>query len=148
MARHRVQSHLPPTNPRPRVVPTYASKAFCSLFSPTMTLSGKSPADRAHSIRGTTAHGRDRKRSTCADATSEIATPDTLWNTRYIDAIVAMLRESGEEVNDEDVARLSPLKSRHINFLGRYAFEATQPAQGLRPLRNPDEPDDIDEELA
>jgi hypothetical protein len=40
---------------------------------------------------------------------------------------------------DEDVARLSPLKHRNLNVLGRYSFTATQPAGGtLRPLRDPD----------
>ncbi|WP_167337648.1 MULTISPECIES: transposase [Streptomyces] len=48
------------------------------------------------------------------------------------------------------MARLSPLKNAHINFLGRYLFNiaASGPAQGLRPLRDPDEvePDDEDED--
>jgi hypothetical protein len=61
-----------------------------------------------------------------------------LWNTRYLDAAVTELRAQGQELKDEDVARLSPLKNRHINFLGRYAFEATSPLGGLRPLRDPD----------
>jgi hypothetical protein len=39
----------------------------------------------------------------------------------------------------EDVARLSPLKDRHINFMGRYQFNfaASGPDEGLRPLRDP-----------
>ena len=71
------------------------------------------------------------------------------WNTRYLDAAVAALREAGQiEVNDEDVARLSPLKDRHINFMGRYQFNfaATSPQQGLRPLRDPAAPQDTDED--
>jgi hypothetical protein len=64
-----------------------------------------------------------------------------LWNTRYLDAAVTQLRAEGHDLNDQDVARLSPLKDRHINFHGRYAFEATSPAAGLRPLRDPDAPD-------
>ncbi|MFE5092615.1 Tn3 family transposase [Streptomyces sp. NPDC056638] len=39
-----------------------------------------------------------------------------LWNTRYLDAAVARLRAEGHDIKDEDVARLSPLKDRHINF--------------------------------
>ena len=62
-----------------------------------------------------------------------------LWNTIYIDAAVSQLRAEGHVILDEDVARLSPLGSRHINMLGRYAF--TSPdivARGeLRPLRDP-----------
>lgn len=62
-----------------------------------------------------------------------------LWTTRYIDAAVAQLRAEGHEIRDEDVARLSPLKHRNLNVLGRYSFTATQPAGGtLRPLRDPD----------
>jgi hypothetical protein len=45
-----------------------------------------------------------------------------LWNTRYLDAVVAQLRAEGHEIKGEDVARPSPLKDRHINFLGRYLF--------------------------
>jgi hypothetical protein len=65
-----------------------------------------------------------------------------LWNTRYLDAAVAQLCAEGHEIKDEDVARLSPLKDRHINFLGRYLFNiaASGPAQGLRPLRDPARP--------
>ena len=42
-----------------------------------------------------------------------------LWNTRYLDAAIAQLRAEGQGIKGEDVARLSPLKDRHINFLGR-----------------------------
>jgi hypothetical protein len=62
-----------------------------------------------------------------------------LWTTRYIDAAVAQLRAEGHEIRDEDVARLSPLKHRNLNVLGRYSFTASVPAAGsLRPLRDPD----------
>jgi TnpA family transposase len=67
-----------------------------------------------------------------------------LWNTRYLDAAVAALRASGVEARDEDVARLSPLQNKHINFHGRYAFHATNPATGLRPLRDRDAEEDTD----
>jgi hypothetical protein len=44
----------------------------------------------------------------------------------------------------EDVARLSPLKDRHINFLGRYLFniKASGPGQDLRPFRDPNASED------
>ncbi|GII34981.1 hypothetical protein Pmi06nite_84230 [Planotetraspora mira] len=62
-----------------------------------------------------------------------------LWTTRYIDAAVAQLKAEGHEIRDEGIARLSPLKHRILNVLGRYSFTATQPAGGtLRPLRDPD----------
>jgi TnpA family transposase len=61
-----------------------------------------------------------------------------LWTTRYIDAAVAQLRAEGHEIRDEDVARLSPLKHKNLNVLGRYSFTASQPVDGLRPLRDPE----------
>ena len=45
-----------------------------------------------------------------------------LWNMIYIDAVLDQLRTEGHVILDEDVARLSPLGSRHSNMLGRYAF--------------------------
>jgi TnpA family transposase len=65
-----------------------------------------------------------------------------LWNTRYLDAAVGRLRQAGEPVDDADLTRLSPLGDAHINLLGRYHFPSSLPAGGLRPLRDPDQPDD------
>ena len=63
-----------------------------------------------------------------------------LWNTRYTDAAIDVLREAGNQVDDADIARLSPLGDQHINMLGRYAFTTATPT-GLRPLRmSRDEP--------
>jgi hypothetical protein len=63
-----------------------------------------------------------------------------LWNTIYMDAALAQIRQEGFPVRDEDVARLSPfIYKRHINLLGRYSFaipEAVTRGE-LRPLRNP-----------
>ncbi|MFE0133858.1 Tn3 family transposase [Streptomyces sp. NPDC059037] len=65
-----------------------------------------------------------------------------LWTTRYIDAAVAQLRAEGHDIKDEDAARLSPLKHKNLNCLGRYNFRASTPSAGaLRPLRDPDAPD-------
>jgi hypothetical protein len=68
-------------------------------------------------------------------------------NDRYLDAAVAQLRAEGHDLKGEDVARLSPLKDRHINFMGRYQFNfaADGPGEGLRPLRDPDGPE-LDED--
>ena len=68
-----------------------------------------------------------------------------LWNTRYMDAALNHLRSEGVEVKDEDVARLSPLGDKHINVQGRYPFTITDAIlKGeLRPLRNPDEMDEL-----
>ncbi|MFF8996011.1 Tn3 family transposase [Streptomyces sp. NPDC014983] len=69
-----------------------------------------------------------------------------LWTTKYIDAAIAQLRANGHEIRDEDIARLSPLKHRNLNLLGRYSFTASVPAAGaLRPLRDPDGPE-LDED--
>ncbi|MEU6409128.1 Tn3 family transposase [Microbispora sp. NPDC046933] len=52
------------------------------------------------------------------------------------------MRAEGHDIKDEDVARLSPLKDRHINVLGRYLFNirSSGPGHGLRPLRDPTPP--------
>nr|WP_259471610.1 transposase [Streptomyces shenzhenensis] len=47
-----------------------------------------------------------------------------LRTRKYIDAAVAQLQAEGHETRDEDIARLSPLKHRHLNLLGRYGFTA------------------------
>jgi len=62
-----------------------------------------------------------------------------LWNTIYMDAALEQLRQEGHLVQNEDVARLSPLIHDHTNLLGRYSFAIPESvARGeLRPLRNP-----------
>jgi TnpA family transposase len=68
-----------------------------------------------------------------------------LWNTRYMDAALAALRDGGYSVREEDLARLSLLGFRHINFQGRYTF--SYPELGaLRPLRDPTTAGDEDSE--
>ncbi|GLY66522.1 transposase [Amycolatopsis taiwanensis] len=70
-----------------------------------------------------------------------------LFNTRYLDAVLAQLRAEGYEVRDEDAARLSPFRHRHINLLGKYSFFLPADlAGGLRPLSDPDTIDDVDDE--
>jgi Tn3 transposase DDE domain len=69
-----------------------------------------------------------------------------LFTTRYLDAAITELRAGGYEVRDEDAARLSPFVRHHINMLGRYSFLTPELAGGLRPLRDPSEPDE--EEIA
>jgi hypothetical protein len=65
------------------------------------------------------------------------------WNTIYMEAALEQLRTEGFEVRAEDVARLSPLQSRHTNILGRYAFLLAEAVANdrMRPLSNPDEDD-------
>ena len=62
-----------------------------------------------------------------------------VWNTDYMGAILSLLRAMGHDVLDEDVARVSPLKVKHINVLGEYKFSLHPDViEGdLRPLRDP-----------
>ena len=64
-----------------------------------------------------------------------------LWNTRYMEQALALIRQRGTTVLDDDVARLSPLGHDHITMLGHYSFEVPEVvAQGhLRPLSSLDE---------
>ena len=61
-----------------------------------------------------------------------------LWNTMYLNRILDHIRETGQNLNPEDVMRLSPLQHEHLNVLGRYHFNLPEPLkQGqYRPLRN------------
>ncbi|MCX5191879.1 transposase [Streptomyces sp. NBC_00268] len=74
-----------------------------------------------------------------------------LWTTKYVDAAVEQLRAGGHELREEDIARLSLVRHRNLNLLGRYSFIASIPVAGaLRPLRDPDAPelDENDESAA
>ena len=53
-----------------------------------------------------------------------------LWNTQYMDDAVSHLRRNGREINDEHLARLSPLQHEHVLMLvGTFPF--TLPANSL-----------------
>jgi hypothetical protein len=47
------------------------------------------------------------------------------------------LKQAGYEINEEDIAHLSPARFEHINPCGKYRFNLAenQNRQGLRPLR-------------
>jgi len=68
-----------------------------------------------------------------------------LWNTIYPNESVRRLRESGAEVRDEDLARVSPLMHAHVRVLGRYHFRLDESVAdgGLRPLRDPEDTDEF-----
>ncbi len=53
-----------------------------------------------------------------------------LWNTIYMQAALDHLRAQGETLNDEDIARLSPLCHGHINMLGHYSFTLAELVTG------------------
>lgn len=54
-------------------------------------------------------------------------------------AALGVIEAMDDDVLEEDVSRLSPLKFAHVNMLGRYHFELASSAAGgdLRPLRDP-----------
>ena len=61
------------------------------------------------------------------------------WNAIYMQKAIGQLRADGMNVRPDDLAHLSPLIWRHLNFLGRYDFSLPDTVLngGLRPLRNP-----------
>ncbi len=56
-------------------------------------------------------------------------------------AAIEQLKNEGYEINDEDIAHLSPARYSHINPYGKYHFnlEEIRKRKGLRPLRKKDE---------
>ena len=67
------------------------------------------------------------------------------WHTLSMEAALQQLHQGGRDVAAADVARLSPLVHRPINFQGRYAFALAEAvAQGaLRPLRAPHDEEEL-----
>ena len=61
------------------------------------------------------------------------------WNAVYMQEAVRQLGDAGTPALPADIARLSPISWRHINFLGRYDFSVPDAVAngGLRPLREP-----------
>lgn len=58
------------------------------------------------------------------------------WNTLYIQEETKQSEKEGMIITDEDIQRLSPLLTEHINFMGKYTFQHNEAAKngGLRPL--------------
>jgi len=67
-----------------------------------------------------------------------LVTAIILWNTRYLERAVTVLREA-EEVPDKLLVHLSPLGWAHINLTGDYVWGmpagVSETTDGLRPLR-------------
>jgi TnpA family transposase len=61
------------------------------------------------------------------------------WNAIYMQEAIRQVRLDSMDVNNDDIAHLTPLIWRHLNFLGRYDFSLPETVMsgGLRPLRNP-----------
>lgn len=68
-----------------------------------------------------------------------------LWTTRYMEAALDYLRRTGFDVREEDLERLSPLVSHHINFVGEYHFSLPEEVKRgeLRPSYDPTDPTNI-----
>jgi len=51
---------------------------------------------------------------------------------------LSRLGERGAQIDAADIARLSPISWRHINFLGQYEFQLPEAvvSGGLRPLQD------------
>jgi TnpA family transposase len=62
-----------------------------------------------------------------------------VWNTVYMQAAIAHLRQSGQEISQEALSQLSPVRFEHINVHGKYTFEFSEPLTeaGLRPFAQP-----------
>ena len=60
-------------------------------------------------------------------------------------AALEHVERQGETLNDEDIARLSPLIHKHVNMLGHYSFTlAEQMLNGeLKPLKQPSDQDNF-----
>lgn len=56
-----------------------------------------------------------------------------LWNTLYMQEVLSWMRRNGEEIIDEDIARLSPLMHGHINMLGHYTFTLPEDISSRQP---------------
>lgn len=65
-----------------------------------------------------------------------------LWNTVYIERVVQMLSDQGQEIDDELLAHVSPLGWEHINLIGDYIWQQNrQVSQGkFRALFKPGDP--------
>ena len=61
----------------------------------------------------------------------------TLWNTVYLERAARVLRQQGQDIPDDLLARISPLKWEHINLTGDYHWRKDAGLQDakLRPLR-------------
>ncbi len=59
------------------------------------------------------------------------------WNATYMQTVLDQLEAEDQASDPADVARISPLTHKHINFLGRHAFTLPEniAAGELRPLR-------------
>ncbi|MGW7090161.1 hypothetical protein ACWGH2_42640 [Streptomyces sp. NPDC054871] len=91
-------------------------------------------------MAGLTLAGAGAITTVCARSEPEPRpTPPRVYSSWLVaDTKPDLRRTPRATARDEDVARLSPLKHRNLNVLGRYSFTASVPRDGLRPLRGTD----------
>ncbi len=100
----------------------------------------KPARDVCHGKRGTIPQAHRGGTEDQLGALGLVLSAIVLWTTKYIDAAVAQLHAEGHGVRDEDIARLSPLKHRNLNLLGRDSFTASTPAASSAPAARPGRP--------
>ncbi len=61
-----------------------------------------------------------------------------LWNTVYVERAISVLRQQGQDISDDLLVHVSPLKWEHINLTGDYVWrrDGGLRNKGLRPLRS------------
>jgi len=59
-----------------------------------------------------------------------------VWNTVYMQVAIQHLQQSGQDISETDLERLSPVRYEHINIFGKYSFDTPSVLtdEGLRPL--------------
>lgn len=58
-----------------------------------------------------------------------------VWNSRYLEKVYSIVKNE-EWFNEEELKRVSPLGTQHVNFLGKYIFEdiKIETKDGLREI--------------
>jgi len=72
-----------------------------------------------------------------ASALTLVTNAVIVWNTRYMQEIIDQLRFEGYEVDDKDIAHISPCRYYHINKHGKLTFNVAKELnrKGLRAIR-------------
>lgn len=62
-----------------------------------------------------------------------------VWNTVYMAAVIAQLKQEGHPVHDSDLPHVWPTRYAHLNVYGTWRFNVEEGwrRRGLRPLRQP-----------
>lgn len=100
-----------------------------------------------HSLRGWLLFANEGKlrksqlqdQATQASSLTLVTNAVIAWNTRYMQAVIAQLKEEGHTIRDSDLKHTSPCRFDHINKHGKYNFNIDEEMnrKELRPLRKP-----------